>query len=69
VTRCAEPSSNAFQLTVARFPAQEQVNGSSKIPTVLYYDADGHVRAIGAEALSEGIYEQAEDEGWFKVEW
>ncbi|TEB37919.1 hypothetical protein FA13DRAFT_1785787 [Coprinellus micaceus] len=54
---------------VTRFPAQEQVNGSSKIPTVLYYDADGHVRAIGAEALSEGIYEQAEDEGWFKVEW
>ncbi|KAF5317127.1 hypothetical protein D9611_003509 [Ephemerocybe angulata] len=54
---------------VTRFPAQEQVAGSSKIPTVLYYDAEGTVRAIGAEALSEGIYEQAEDEGWFKVEW
>jgi hypothetical protein len=52
-----------------RFPAQEQINGSSKIPTVLYYSTDGKVRAVGAEAMSEGIYEQAEDEGWIKVEW
>ncbi|KAJ2932548.1 hypothetical protein H1R20_g4563, partial [Candolleomyces eurysporus] len=49
--------------------AQEQINGSSKIPTVLYYGSDGKVRAVGAEAISEGIYEQAEDEGWVKVEW
>lgn len=54
---------------VTRFPAQEQINGSSKIPTVLYYSTDGQVRAVGAEAMSEGIYEQAEDEGWIKVEW
>lgn len=36
---------------------------------MLYYDSEGNVRAVGAEAMSEGTYEQAEDEGWFKVEW
>lgn len=52
-----------------RFPAQEHVNGSSKIPTILYYDQTGEVRAIGAEAMNEGIFEEAEDGGWMKVEW
>ena len=52
-----------------RFPAQEHVSGSSKIPTVLYYDKDGAVRAVGAETLTEGIYEMAEEGGWIKVEW
>ncbi|TFK22632.1 hypothetical protein FA15DRAFT_671328 [Coprinopsis marcescibilis] len=54
---------------VTRFPAQEHVSGSSKIPTVIYYDGVGKARAVGAEALSEGLYEQAEEEGWIKVEW
>ena len=52
-----------------RFPAQEHVSGSSKIPTVLYYDKDGAVRAVGAETLTEGIHEMAEEGGWTKVEW
>ena len=52
-----------------RFPAQEHVSGSSKIPTVLYYDKNGDVRAVGAETLIEGIYEMAEEGGWIKVEW
>ena len=54
---------------VYRFPAQEHVSGSSKIPTVLYYDQYGAVQAIGAETLTEGIYEMAEDAGWIRVEW
>lgn len=54
---------------VTRFPAQEHSSGSSKIPTVVYYDKQGTVRAIGAEAASEGIFEQAEDGDWYKVEW
>ncbi|KAF8161604.1 hypothetical protein B0H34DRAFT_386789 [Crassisporium funariophilum] len=54
---------------VTKFPAQEQVSGSSKIPTIIYYDKTGAVRAIGAETLSEGIFEQAEDGGWTKIEW
>jgi len=54
---------------VTRFPAQEQANGASKIPTVMYYDAEGTMRAAGAEALAEALVEQIEDEGWRKVEW
>lgn len=54
---------------VTRFPAQEHVSGSSKIPTILYYDQAGEVRAVGAEAMHEGIFEEAEDGGWMKVEW
>lgn len=52
-----------------RFPAQEQVGGDAKIPSIIYYDDTGAVRAVGAEALQEGIIEIAEDEGWTKAEW
>ena len=48
-----------------RFPAQEHVGGDSKVPTVIYYDLLGKVRAVGAETLREGI---AEDENWVKAE-
>ena len=52
-----------------RFPANEHISGASKIPTIIYYDRDGKVRAVGAEAMREGIYEIAEDENWVKAEW
>ncbi|KAJ8595459.1 hypothetical protein M405DRAFT_759150 [Rhizopogon salebrosus TDB-379] len=54
---------------VSRYPAQEQVGGDSKIPSIVYYDLQGQVRAVGAEALQEKIIEQAEDEEWVKFEW
>jgi hypothetical protein len=54
---------------VARYPAQEGVGGDSKIPSILYYDLQGNVRAVGAEALQEHVIEQAEDEGWVKLAW
>ncbi|KAF5374607.1 hypothetical protein D9615_008998 [Tricholomella constricta] len=54
---------------VTRFPAQEKVGGSSKIPTVIYYDKAGKVRAVGAEALRESLRDTIEDEGWVKAEW
>ncbi|GLB37967.1 putative ATP binding [Lyophyllum shimeji] len=54
---------------VTRFPAQEQVGGDSKIPTIIYYDQYGVVRAAGAEALKEGLEDMIEDEGWTKAEW
>ncbi|PPR01379.1 hypothetical protein CVT24_006217 [Panaeolus cyanescens] len=54
---------------VTRFPAQEYVSGTSKIPTLVYYDRTGKVRAVGAEAMREGIYEVAEEEKWVKAEW
>ena len=52
-----------------RYPAHEQVSGASKIPTVIYYDRAGNAVAVGAEALREGVYEMAEEEGWVKAEW
>ena len=58
-----------MNLKALRFPAQEHSSGSSKIPTIVYYDKQGTIRAIGAEAASEGIFEQAEDGDWYKVEW
>jgi len=56
---------------VARFPAQENISGASKIPTVIYYDRSGKVRAVGAEAMKESILLIADDEnsGWVKAEW
>ncbi|KAG5651585.1 hypothetical protein H0H81_008139 [Sphagnurus paluster] len=54
---------------VTRFPAQEKVGGSSKIPTILYYDRDGNVRAVGAESMRESLRDTIEEEGWVKVEW
>ena len=52
-----------------RFPAQEYISGASKIPTVIYYDLTGKVRAVGAEAMIESNYLVAEDENWVKAEW
>lgn len=52
-----------------RFPAQERVGGDSKIPSILYYDKQGNVRAVGAEAEQEGVEGKVEDEGWLRAEW
>ncbi|CAA7260321.1 unnamed protein product [Cyclocybe aegerita] len=55
---------------VTRFPGQhESYNGSSKIPTIIYYDKNGKVRAVGAEAVTESMLVAAEEECWFKAEW
>lgn len=54
---------------VTRFPAQEQVGGDCKIPSLLYYDQYGVVRAAGAEALREGLATQKEEEQWLSCPW
>ncbi|KAF7362769.1 hypothetical protein MVEN_00626600 [Mycena venus] len=54
---------------VTRFPAQDHVGGDSKVPSVVYYDRSGMVRACGAEALQESVVEQAVEERWEKAEW
>ncbi|KAG2347369.1 hypothetical protein BDR05DRAFT_876763 [Suillus weaverae] len=54
---------------VTRYPAQEHSGGNSKIPSILYYDSNGAVRVIGAEARQEHIIEKAQEEGWMKLEW
>lgn len=55
-------------LTRLRYPGQEHVTGNTKIPSLLYYDYAGNVVAAGAEAEGGQIADQAEDEGWTKVE-
>ncbi|KAH6897924.1 hypothetical protein BKA70DRAFT_745447 [Coprinopsis sp. MPI-PUGE-AT-0042] len=67
----ANPASPDTLSPLPSLVAQEHVSGSSKIPTVMYYDAAGTVQAVGAEAMDEGIYEQAEDpdNAWVKAEW
>lgn len=55
--------------TVTRFPEQVQFGGDCKIPSILYYDRQGNVAAVGAEAVREGIEGIAEEQGWTKVEW
>jgi len=39
-----------------------------KVLTVIYYDRTGKVQAMGAETISESVYETAEVEGWLKSE-
>ena len=34
-----------------------------------HYDEVRALRAVGADTLTEGIYEMAEEGGWIKVEW
>ena len=50
------------------YPGQEHVTGNTKIPSILYYDRDGVVKAAGAEAEGAQIEALAEDEEWTKVE-
>ncbi|KAF9523663.1 hypothetical protein CPB83DRAFT_862441 [Crepidotus variabilis] len=54
---------------ITRFPAQETISGASKIPTIIYYDQQGKVRAVGAEATRDGIFEAALEGDWYKAEW
>lgn len=63
------PSPLRCHLLLFRYPAQEKVGGDAKIPSIIYYDRQGKVSAVGAEALQERVLESAEDEDWMKVEW
>ena len=36
---------------------------------MIYYDLNGKIRAVGAEAIKEDICEVAENEKWVKAEW
>lgn len=55
-------------MACGRFPGQEHVAGNSKIPSVMYYDQHGNMKAAGAEADGAAVLAQAEDEAWIKIE-
>jgi len=71
VNRCGSISKGCSisYLFEYRFPAQEHVGGDCKIPSIICYDPEGTVRAVGAEATQENIQEEIEDNGWVKLEW
>ncbi|TFK64296.1 hypothetical protein BDN72DRAFT_802291 [Pluteus cervinus] len=54
---------------VLKFPYQEAVSGNFKVPSVIWYSADGDVMEIGAGAVRDGVEQEAEDGQWSKVEW
>ncbi|KAF8549070.1 hypothetical protein OG21DRAFT_1515573 [Imleria badia] len=56
-------------LGVTRFPGQAAVGGDAKVPSLLYYDRTGNIKAAGAEVLTEGVLEAALTEEWTRVEW
>ncbi|EIW80189.1 hypothetical protein CONPUDRAFT_137514 [Coniophora puteana RWD-64-598 SS2] len=63
-----DPGDVPWIRNVYRYPAQEHVGGHLKVPSILYYDRNGIARAIGDEVLQESIMDEAEAEGWVKVE-
>lgn len=69
----ADPAVNStcldYLTSSARFPGQENAAGDSKIPSILYYNLDGSVRAVGAEAALPHLALDAEDEGLLFIEW
>ncbi|KAG8927204.1 hypothetical protein FRC02_008401 [Tulasnella sp. 418] len=40
-----------------------------KVPTVLYYDGTGKLRAVGSETLNKRNIADALEQGWTRVEW
>lgn len=50
------------------FPDQDRAAGDRKVPSIMYYNSKGVVRAAGATVYDQNIIEQAEDEDWIKVE-
>jgi len=62
-------SSSVFTFS-CRVPAAPLAHVSmSKIPTIIYYDPAGNVKAVGAETLQRGLYQVEGIENWVKAEW
>ncbi|KAG8957671.1 hypothetical protein FRC03_009916 [Tulasnella sp. 419] len=53
---------------VTGFEGQEHIQ-VPKVPTVLYYDNTGKLRAAGGQTLDRGTIAQAVREQWTRVEW
>ncbi|KAJ3971068.1 hypothetical protein EV361DRAFT_243889 [Lentinula raphanica] len=64
-----DPGEVPITQPVTSFPGQSSVGGSAKIPSIICYDKEGEVRAVGSEALEPGFLEEAEDEGYVTSSW
>lgn len=56
-------------LSSCRFPRQRHADRIEKVPSVIYYDQAGELRAIGAETLDPETNAEAADESWIKIAW
>lgn len=52
-----------------RFPGQQKVGGDSKIPSVVCYDENGLVVAVGSETDEDTNPELLEVDGLVRAEW
>ena len=55
--------------TVHRYPGNPRAKGDAKIPSLLYYDKNGDVKAAGAEALAQMDTQVPDEEEWTLAEW
>ncbi|TFK50898.1 hypothetical protein OE88DRAFT_1808443 [Heliocybe sulcata] len=55
--------------TVTKFPGQNTSGADSKVPSVLYYDANGALQAIGQEAENLREDGETDENEWIRVEW
>ncbi|KAJ7617593.1 hypothetical protein DFH06DRAFT_1274125 [Mycena polygramma] len=54
---------------ITRFPGQQDVGGDSKVPTFIFYDREGIVRAEGAETTLTSYSEKALEQDWELAQW
>ncbi|KAJ6493407.1 hypothetical protein C8R45DRAFT_186846 [Mycena sanguinolenta] len=64
-----EPGQVPVIRPITRFPGQQDVGGDSKVPTSIFYDREGIVRAEGADTTLAASIEKAEEEGWVHAQW
>ncbi|KAJ3840341.1 hypothetical protein F5878DRAFT_73983 [Lentinula raphanica] len=64
-----DPGEVPITQPVTSFPGQSSIGGSAKIPSIICYDKEGRVKAVGSEALEPGFLEEAEDEGYVTSSW
>ncbi|KAI9566246.1 hypothetical protein HD554DRAFT_2025961 [Boletus coccyginus] len=66
---CSPGNRTLAHANSSRFPGQAEGRGDAKVPSIIYYDASGSIKAIGSEALSMNTINDAEENGWTKAEW
>ncbi|KAG8952709.1 hypothetical protein FRC03_012018 [Tulasnella sp. 419] len=64
-----EPHNVPKIFDVSGFEGQEFEATSTKVPTVIFYDRHGNLKAVGNETLDDEMELQARSEKWIRVEW
>ncbi|KAK2462912.1 hypothetical protein APHAL10511_005110 [Amanita phalloides] len=64
-----EPGQTPEIRGVTQFPGQQEVGGDSKIPSVVYYDSNGRVVAIGSDTDTDTNPEIAQRDDLSEARW